>query len=147
MYQEEAYAALVIAAKTSTEQRNRLVADLFERDAENWARNVQQTGVRTPAPVAPNAIQIRAVRDTLSYEIDELPAKVSDKNPESLLPKFATDAGAIGGRVGGPIPGTKGVYYEASGASSTPGDTETVNGVTYVFRAPMFGVGGFWVVS
>jgi hypothetical protein len=36
--------------------------------------------------------------------------------------------------------------YAASDAKCQPGDTETVNGITYEFRAPFFGLGGFWAV-
>ncbi len=146
MYEEENYAALVLSAKAATEQRNRLAADTFEQAAQNWARNVQQTGQRTPPPVAPNATELRAVRETMDYEMETLPVKVSDLNPESLLPKFATDINAIGGRIGGPIPNTTGIYYAASGAACSPGDAEIHNGITYEFRAPFFGLGGYWVV-
>ena len=96
--------------------------------------------------MAPYAIEVRAVRESMDYAIDTLPVKVSDLNPESLLPKFATDINAIGGRIGGPIPNTRGMFYAASDAKCSPGDTEIINGVTYEFRAPFFGLGGFWAV-
>lgn len=69
---------------------------------------------------------------------------VSTIKPESFLPTFPTDEGAIGGPVGGPIPGQTGKWYRASSSTDTK-PYSAPDGRKFEFRAPFFGIGGYWV--
>jgi len=68
---------------------------------------------------------------------------VSDIKPESFFPKFATDTDAVGGPIGGPIPGALGTFYAAAGTNPQAGDDFRTGGFTYVYKRPT-PFGGFW---
>jgi hypothetical protein len=60
---------------------------------------------------------------------------VSTLDPKTLLPTHGTDENAIGGPVGGPIPGQPGRFYAASDATPYLGQVFRSKGKTYVFSA------------
>lgn len=140
MFEEENYAALVASAKVLENTRNRLLADVFIQAAKNWALRADG-----PPPVAPRKQIITADRATMDLIVTTTDEPVSSLDPQSLVSTYGTDAGAVGGRVGGPIPGLPGRFYLASSAGASHGDIEGVNGRTFRFVTPMFGLGGYWV--
>ena len=140
MFEEENYAALVVAAKKLEDGRNRLLADVFIQAAKNWA--IRADG---PPPVAPRKQSITADRTTMDLIVTTLAEPVSSLDPQSLVATPGTDAGAVGGRVGGPIPDLSGRFYLVSHARAMHGDTEQVGARTFKFVTPMFGLGGYWV--
>lgn len=140
MWEEENYAALVASAKVLENTRNRLLADVFIQAAKNWA--IRADG---PPPVAPRKQSITADRATMDLIVTTLAEPVSTLDPQSLVATYGTDTGAVGGRVGGPIPDLPGRFYLASSAGAAHGDIEGVNGRIFRFVSPMFGLGGYWV--
>lgn len=140
MWEEEIYAALVASAKVMENTRNRLLADVFIQAAKNWALRADG-----PPPVAPRKQSITADRTTMDLIVTTLAEPVSTLDPQSLVATYGTDTGAVGGRVGGPIPDLPGRFYLTSSAKATHGDTEQVGARTFKFVAPMFGLGGYWV--
>ncbi len=60
---------------------------------------------------------------------------VSSIDPKSFLQTYGTDKDAIGGPVGGEIPGQPGRFYAASHATPYLGQVYRAKGKTYVFTA------------
>ena len=56
-------------------------------------------------------------------------------DPKSFIATYGTDKDAIGGPVGGPIPGQSGRFYAASDAAPYLGQVHRAKGKTYVFTA------------
>ena len=110
---------------------------------ENWALNVVQSGVASTPPVNPKFLVAEITFSPMSATLVETGALVSDRTPESFLPKPKT--GGVGGMVGKPLPGMPGCYQDASGKSPYDGQVTEVGGVRYTFRKYYFGIGGYWV--
>lgn len=141
MLEKENFASLIVQARDLTRLRNALASAIFVQAANNWALN---RGVG-PVPVAQRYQEITAEEAAMGLIVTDLDGLVSDLDPRSLLPKFATDDNPVGGRVGGPIKGQPGKFYLQSGSRAMHGDKDLAGGAEYEFRAPFFGLGGYWV--
>lgn len=98
----------------------------------NWAANGAKDGEPKPD---------LAVEAQFSFEpewfmrIVATDRPVSSIDPKSFLQAYGTDKDAIGGPVGGPIPGQPGRFYAASNATPWLGQVYRAKGKTYVYAA------------
>jgi hypothetical protein len=140
MFDEEIKATFAAQGRAMAAQINTLAAQNYIQACQNWALLAQG-----PPPVAPFSVSAK-VSFVPSFALHLLPTTdpVSDIKPESFLPKFATDTDAIGGPVGGPIPGAPGKFYAAAGTLPQPGDDYRTGGAVYVYKRPT-PFGGYWV--
>lgn len=84
------------------DQINRENAADFVRSAEN--RAVNWSRVQQPALVAPRAVEPKfSFEGNWSIELVETDRPVTTFDPDSILPRYRTDEGAVGGPVGGPV--------------------------------------------
>ena len=137
MYEDSNFENLVLEAQALENQTNRLREAIYLQRCSNWAQN-HGNG---PAPVAPMKKIITAVQADYSLLEQDSTEPVSTFNPTSLLPVYGTDINAVGGDVGGPIPGqTNRFYIKSTGTSVAPGDITVVGGKAY--RHVQAGFGG-----
>lgn len=140
MFEAEVRATFAAQARAMADQFNQIKVDGYLGACRNWA--IRANG---PPPVVP--FNVRAeVEFEPAFVLRIVPTEtpVSDIKPESFLPKYATDTDAVGGPVGGPIPGAVGKFYAASGANPQAGDDYKAGDATYVYKRPT-PFGGFWV--
>lgn len=98
----------------------------------NWAAN----GGKDGEPKAAAAVEAQfAFNPTWEMRIVQTDRLVSNVPAESFRSTYETDKDAIGGPVGGPIPGQPGRFYAASNATPWLGQVYRVKGKTYVFSA------------
>jgi hypothetical protein len=129
-----------MAVKWSSDINARLEANYLE-SARQWATSKTYGSTAAP-PAVPMAIQFQ-VRDGGVVPVTTA-TPVSAIQPESFLPTYGTDVNAVGGPVGGPIPGQQDKFYATSNANPQPGEIARVNGSTYVYQRPT-PFGGFWL--
>ena len=98
----------------------------------NWAAN----GGKDGEPKAATAVEAQFAFDpTWEMRIVQTDRLVSSIDPKSFATTYGTDKDAIGGPVGGPIPGQPGRYYAASDSTPYLGQVYRGKGKTYVFTA------------
>ena len=140
MYDEEVKATFAAQARAMAAQINSLAAQNYIQACQNWAIRASE-----PPPLAPFAVRAEvSFVPEFALKLVATTEPVSDIKPESFLPKFATDSDAVGGPVGGPIPGAPGKFYASSGTNPQPGDDYRAGGAVYVYKRPT-PFGGFWV--
>lgn len=141
MFEEEVKATFAAHCRAMAAQINRLKVQNYIQACQNWALLPDAA----PPPLVPYNVEAVIEFDPgFALTIKPTNTPVSDIKPESFLPKFATDADAIGGPVGGPIPGAPGKFYAASGTNPQPGDDYRAAGSVFVYKRPT-PFGGFWV--
>ena len=141
MFDNEVKASFQAQAKSMEDRANSEALNLYIESCKQWAGG---NGLAKPVPA--NAIKIKVeFEPKFNLEVVDLGKAISNIKPESFLPTFVTDQQAIGGRVGSLIPGHTNRYYLASNSKATHGEEEPVAGVKYIFNAPFFGLGGYWV--
>lgn len=140
MFDNEVRATFAAQARAMADQINSLAAAIYIQACQNWAIRAL-----TPPPIAEMSV-VASVEFEPQFVARYTPTQtpVSPIKPESFLPTYPTDANAIGGPIGGPIPASENRFYAASGFNPQPGDDFKVNGATYVFKKPT-PFGGFWV--
>lgn len=140
MFDQEIRASFAAQGRAMAEQINKLAADSYVLACQNWALQPM-----APKPSAPFSLAASVAFDpAFSLTLVPTQSPVSDIKPESFLPKYGTDVNAVGGPVGGPIPGSSDKFYAASGANPQAGDDYKTNGAVYVYKRPT-PFGGFWV--
>lgn len=141
MFDEEIKASFSAQGRQIAAQINTLAADTYIQACRNWALN----GAKEPPPIVPFAVlPLIEFEPVFSLRLIQGEEAVSAIAPESFLPKFQTDTDAIGGPVGGPIPGAPGKFYATATANPQPGDDYRALGSVYIYKRPT-PFGGFWV--
>lgn len=133
-------ASFAAQGREMADQWNRLAAADYLRSCQDWA--IRGIG---PAPVAPFATEaVIEFEPGFFLRLRPTDRLVSDVKPESFLPVYGTDTDAIGGPIGGPIPGAPGKFYAISSANPQAGDTYLAPGDRkFVYKRPT-PFGGFW---
>jgi hypothetical protein len=140
MFDAEIKATFAAQARLMAAQINTLASQNYIQACQNWA--LLALG---PPPVAPLAVASEvAFEPEFSLKLNATPDPVSDIKPESFLPKYTTDTDAVGGPVGGPIPGAPGKFYAVATTNPQPGDDYRTGGSVYVYKKPT-PFGGYWV--
>lgn len=142
MFDDLIRASFAAQGKAMAEHANEAAAGDYVLACQNWAAN-RGAGAKPEASLAIEAVIAFEPEFSLTFRDTGVP--VSSVKPESFLPVYATDKDALGGRVGGPILGQPGKFYLQSGSRAMHGETETVGANQFEFRAPFFGLGGYWV--
>ncbi|CAB4166758.1 hypothetical protein UFOVP836_55 [uncultured Caudovirales phage] len=140
MFDEEIKATFAAQARAMAAQINTLAAQNYIQACQNWA--LQGAGL-PPLAAFSVAAQVSFVPE-FSLKLSPTQEPVSEIKPESFLPKFATDTDAVGGPVGGPIPGAPGKFYAVATSSPQPGDDYRAAGSVYIYKKPT-PFAGFWV--
>lgn len=136
MFEKEIRLAMRAAAAQLADTVNKNLRDSYLTAAANWADN-KVRGANDPPPVAPFAVTFSHNEEANSIELVATPARVSNVNPEDFLPTYATDVGAVGGPVGGPVPDKPGQFHLASNANVYAGQVYTApGGGVYVVQQP-----------
>jgi len=139
MFEAEVRATFAAQARAMADQFNQIKLDDYLGACRNWA--IRANG---PPPVVPLGFVAEVeFEPVFVLRIVGTETPVSDIKPESFLPKFATDTDAVGGPVGGPIPGALGKFYAAAGTNPQAGEDYRTGGFTYVYKRPT-PFGGFW---
>ena len=146
MFEQQIYESLLVLAKTLQDQINTEAAKAFIGKAQDWATNAAiNPSTAGPPPIAPLGVTYTAVRETGDLKAGTTGAPVSALDPRSLLPVYGTDKDAVGGPIGGPIPGSPGKFYVNSSSHPTEGEELTVSGSKYRFQRGFFGLSQYWV--
>ena len=116
-----------IAAKLNQDAAARFVAA-----CRDWAAN----GAKDGEPKPDLAVEAEFDFEN-NWQMRIVPTDwfVSTIDPKSFIATYGTDKDAIGGPVGGPIPGQPGRYYAASNATPWLGQVYRAKGKTYGFFA------------
>ena len=136
---EQAKASFAAMTRIVADQQNALALDNYIIACRNAAENAIQTGAPPVALVVPRVVV--AVNEYPAMKLVETDLPVSTLKPHSFMPQKPLEVGAVGGPIGGPIPGSPGMFYALS--SATPGEQYRTNGATYVYRRPT-PFGGYW---
>lgn len=87
----------------------------YEGACAAWVANYGLPGKARPKPVSPNAVEAVLSFDPVwTAKFEDTGRPLSTLDPASALPVYGTDVDAVGGPVGGPIPGRPGCYYQSS---------------------------------
>lgn len=148
MFDEQIRQSFAAQGAAMADQFNKRAEEDYVQACRNWAEN-QNSGKAKKgdkAPVAP--IKVKAVvafEPKFSLEFAETAEPVSTVAPDAFLAKFGTDIGAIGGPVGGLIPGTTDQYYLSSAAASPRVNDRWTSpaGDVYIWHQPT-PFGGYW---
>lgn len=136
MFEQEIRLAMAAAAAQMADTINKNLRDNYLTAASNWADN-KARGAAGPPPVVPKAITFSHNLEANSIELVVTDTPVSNVKPEDFLPTYATDKGAVGGPVGGPIPDKPGLFSLASNANVYAGQVYTApGGGVYVVQQP-----------
>lgn len=111
---------------------NQGAAERFIAACRNWAANGAKDGEPKPDLAVEAEFDFEG-----NWQMRIVPTNrpVSTVDPKSFVAMYGTDKDAIGGPVGGPIPGQPGRYYAASNATPWIGQVYRSKGKTYVFSA------------
>lgn len=132
MFFEEVKAAFIAQGHQMAAHINQTAAEQYLGACRNWAAN----GGKDGEPKAAAAVEAQFAFDpTWEMRIVQTDRLVSSIDPKSFLQAYGTDKDAIGGPVGGPIPGQPGRFYAASNATPWLGQVYRAKGKTYVFTA------------
>lgn len=132
MFDNEVKQAFIAQGHAIAAQVNKAAADAYEGACRNWAAN----GGSGAAPVATLAVEpVFDFDGHWGLQLRPTTRPVSSLTPQSFLPAFGTDAGAIGGPVGGPIPNQPGRFYAASNHTPYVGQIHRQGGTTYEYKA------------
>jgi len=137
---------MLATAKRWSERHNAEALAAYIRRASDWAN-----GSGLTRPEIPTAVEYVVTFEPFSITERATKTPLTSATPESFKPTYRTDEGAVGGRIGAPIPDAfgkpTGRFHIVANARANNGDTESVNGITYVYVIPerSFGGVGFWV--
>ena len=132
MFLDEVRATFLAQGHAVAKQVNTLHEKQFLEAAKNWALN----GGGPDEPKPAEAVEAQFDFEGLwSMTLKPAGRPVSTVDPKSLLPVHGTDENAVGGPVGGPIPGQPGRFYAASNAAPWLGQTVTIDGKRYRYTA------------
>lgn len=132
MFLEEVRASFIAQGHAMANHFNAENEKQFLEAAKNWAIN--GGGENPPKPA--EAVEAQFDFEGLwSMTLKPAGHLVSTLDPKTLLPSHGTDENAIGGPVGGPIPGQPGRFYAASNATPWLGQTVTIDGKRYLYTA------------
>jgi hypothetical protein len=132
MFLETVRASFIVQGHSMAKQINGENEKQFLEAAKNWALNGGGPDEPKPAEAVEAQFDFEGMW-RMTLEPTGLP--VSTLDPKTLLPTYGTDENAIGGPVGGPIPGQPGRFYAASNATPWLGQTVTIAGKRYVYTA------------
>lgn len=112
------------------ERINDAARDKYERGLKAWVENKPVLEAMRlpvpPMPIPPNRVIVYlAEPPDNELFIAFTPEVVSDKTAQDFMPQYATDADAVGGPVGGPIPQQPGHFYQLSSDKTPPGTIHT----------------------
>lgn len=147
MFDEEIRQSFAAQGAAMADQFNMRAEEEYVQACKNWAANKNRGADAGPPPVP--AKMVKAVvkfEPKFSLSFETMKDSVSTVAPDAFLAKHGTDIGAIGGPVGGLVPGTTDQYYLSSSEPSTPQiNTRFVSpaGDIYVWHQPT-PFGGFW---
>jgi hypothetical protein len=132
MFFEEVKQSFVAQGHAIAAKLNQDAVERFLGACRNWAAN----GGKDGEPKPDLAVEAQFSFDPeWSMRIAPTDRPVSSIDPRSFLQTYGTDKDAIGGPVGGPIPGQPGRFYAASDATPYLGQVHRSKGKTYVFTA------------
>jgi hypothetical protein len=118
---------MAIAAKLNQDAAARFVAA-----CRDWAANGAKDGEPKPDLAVEAEFDFEGNWQMRIVPTDRF---VSTIDPKSFIASYGTDKDAIGGPVGGPIPGQPGRYYAASNATPWLGQVYRAKGKTYAYYA------------
>ena len=98
----------------------------------NWAANGAKDGEPKPDVAVEAEFDFEGNWQMRIVPTDRF---VSTIDPKSFATTYGTDKDAIGGPVGGPIPGQPGRFYAASNATPWLGQVYRAKGKAYVYAA------------
>lgn len=141
MFDAEIRATFAAQGRRMAEQLNTVAREQYLGACRNWAANGGKSEKPKPAAAVVSEVQFEPI-----FTLQMLPTShpVTTIEPEAFLPKYPTDTDAVGGPVGGPIPGAPGRFYATSGANPNAGDVHVAGDDRYVYQRPT-PFGGFWV--
>ena len=142
MFEEYIKEKLKAAAVVWAAQKNSEAEAEYLNAARNWALNMGRGLVQPPPPVPPKVVEF--VVEDGGIVASEKNVPVSNVKPESFLPTYGTDTGAVNDAIGGPIPGQPGKFYQTAGSNPIPGTVVSAGGANYVYQRPT-PFGGFWL--
>ena len=132
MFFEEVKQSFIAQGMAIAAKLNQDAVERFLGASRNWAAN----GGRDGEPKPDLAMEAEfSFEGNWQMRIVATDRFVSSIDPKSFLQAYGTDKDAIGGPVGGPIPGQVGRYYAASDATPYLGQVHRAKGKTYVFTA------------
>lgn len=137
MFEEFNRANAEIQAKFFGDLANEEAAGRFEKDLRGWLHDTQikqAAGLATnPMPVAPLKIEYYLdPAPSTNVRVRTLPVPVSNLTLADIMPRYGTDANAVGNGIGGPIPGEPNKFYMASDDKRAVGLPVVVGGSTYI---------------
>lgn len=132
MFFEEVKQTFIAQGHAIAAKINQDAVERFLGACRNWAANGAKDGEPKPDLAVEAEFDFEG-----NWQMRIVPTDrpVSSIDPKSFLQAFGTDKDAIGGPVGGPIPGQPGRYYAASNATPWLGQVHRAKGKTYVFTA------------
>lgn len=132
MFFEEVKQTFIAQGMAIAAKLNQDAAERFLGACRNWAANGGRDGEPKPDLAMEAEFSFEGNWEMRIVATDRF---VSTIDPKSFLQTFGTDKDAIGGPVGGPIPGQPGRFYAASDATPYLGQVHRAKGKTYVFTA------------
>lgn len=132
MFFEQIKASFIAQNNQFAAQVNQESERRFIQSAQDWARN----GGKDGEPKPDNVVEAQFNFDEgLSAKLVATDRPVSTIDPKTFLPTYGTDTDAVGGEVGGPIPGKSKRFYVKSNATPWIGKLARVGGRTFVCNA------------
>lgn len=132
MFIQEIKASMIAQGNTIAQQFNAEAERTYLQACQDWARNGGQGGEPKPGLAVEPVFNFDGV---FEFKLAATTRPVSNIDPKTFLPKFGTDEDAVGGEVGGPIPGKPGRFYVASGATPWIGKLARVGDRAFVCAA------------
>ena len=132
MFFEQVKQSFIAQGHAIAAEINQDAVEQFLGACRNWAANGGEDG----EPKPDMAVEAQFVFEPeWSMRLVPTDRPVSSIEPKSFLQTFGTDKDAIGGPVGGPIPGQPGRYYAASDSTPYLGQVYRTKGKTFAFTA------------
>jgi hypothetical protein len=132
MFLEQVKASFVANGMQIANHINQENEGEYLRQIQNWV----QGGARDGEPKPNFAVEAQfSFEGNFELKIVPTDRPVSLVNPKDFLPKYGTDDNAVGGEVGGSIPGQPRRFYAAANANPWIGKLAQVGGRRFVFTA------------
>ena len=128
MFFDELKETFISQGMTIAAKLNQDAAERFLAACRDWALNGARGNGPTPEKAVEAQFDFEGGWDMRIVTIDR---PVSTIDPSSFAATFGTDNNAVGGPVGGPIPGQPGRFYAASNAAPWDGQEFVTKGKTY----------------
>jgi hypothetical protein len=132
MFLEQVKASFIANGIQIANQINQENEGEYLRQIQNWVKG----GGKDGEPKPDVAVEAQFNFDG-NFELKIVPTDrpVSLVNPKDFLPKYGTDESAVGGEVGGPIPGQPKRFYAAANASPWLGKMVRIGDRRFIFTA------------